>query len=174
MCLQRLPLRLPGDVTPLGSSLTLTFVLRPKKSHSPNDDASEKPCWPPHQNCLPPPDPLTLASCSGMVSQNIVCILVSCVNFQRTRVRLLSEEGINVRNWTESRRQMLKHPIQTCPLLPSRLNLPPPQPSPADFYPGEDKVLISWADRNPPSKKYKGPERRYQRIREMGCSISQL
>ena len=73
--------------------------------------------WPPHQNYLLSRDALTLAWCSGMVSQNILCILVSCVNFQRTRGGLFSEEGINVWNWTESRRQMLKHSIWTCPYI---------------------------------------------------------
>lgn len=151
-----LPCVFPRDVTPLGSSLhpylcpsgqrkVILQMMMPLRSLA----------WPPHQNYLPSPDPLTLASCSGMVSQNTLFILVSCVTFQRTRVRLLSEEGINVKSWTESRRQMLKHPIQTCPYCHHSFNLPPPQPSPAGFYPGEDKVLISWADRNPPSKSIK-------------------
>ena len=114
-----LPCVFPRHVTPLGSSLhpylcpsgqrkVILQMMVPLRSLA----------WPPHQNYLPSPDPLTLASCSGMVSQNTLFTLVSCVTFQ-SETPQWGRNKCKELNWKQKAHVKTSH--SNMPLLPSLL-----------------------------------------------------
>ena len=142
------------EMLPL-SGAPLPLPLWPKRSHPPNDDASEKPCLTSPSELSP--FPRCLNTCLVLrhgISEHTLHFSQLCEFPEDKRGTL--QWGRNKcmeLNWKQKANVKTFH--LNMPLHHHSPNLPPPQPSPAGFYPREDKVLISWADRNTPSKSIK-------------------